>query len=183
MRNTKLHKLISESVRNSITNLLKESYSSSSVFEGNPDLMHLAEIVYKVTLKEVENNYDDNYENNHPDFSEFVQGLVELYKIAKIKEEFNNSDLKQKYDEAVASGDLDSFWDLDEIMDYGIELDDYLNHKEEWDEVVPASQLVLKASQMFLQWLNGYTEDEIRNFANEKYSLVKYYTKTLNELY
>ena len=161
---------IKKIIKESINTCLNEIYGiHQTVFEDNPNLQAMEQLVYKFTLKSVEEN----------DFNEFVEGMLELYKMTIEKQEIDNLNLIELYKQAISSGDEDIFWTNDDVSNFYY-IDDYINHIDMWEKYMPRPEVMKQGIEEFAEWFKKYIEYDIEQYTQEKWSEYRSYIKQIN---
>ena len=161
---------IKKIIKESINNCLNEIYGiQPTVFEDNPNLQAMEQLIYKFTLKSIEEN----------DFSEFVEGMLEVYKMTIEKQEIDNLNLIDLYKQAVSKGDEDIFWTNDDVSNFYY-IDDYINHIDMWKKYMPKPEVMKQGIEEFAEWFKNYVEYDIEQYTQEKWSEYRSYIKQIN---
>jgi hypothetical protein len=157
-------------VNESIQRCLNEMYGNyQSVFYGYTNLQTMEKLVYKFTLKSVEEN----------DFNDFVEGMTELYKMAVEKQEIDSLNLIDLYKQAISNGDENIFWDNNNVSNFYY-IDDYINHIDMWEKYMPKPEIIKQGIEEFAEWFKTYIEHNIEQYTKEKWAEYRNYIKQIN---
>lgn len=159
-------------VNKSIRNCLNEIYGiHNSIFENYPNLQAMEQLIYKFTLKSIEEN----------DFSEFVEGMTELYKMSVEKQEIDSLNLIALYKQAISNGDEDMFWNNDNVSNFYY-IDDYINHIDMWEKYMPKPEIMKQGIEEFAEWFKNYVEYDIEKYTKERWSEYRNYITQINNI-
>jgi hypothetical protein len=161
-------------VNETVLKCLNEMYSNNSIFNGDKSLIELEKLVYKFTIKSIDTDSDNEYDIK---FSEFVEGLSELYKMSLEKQEFDKINIKELYN----NSNGDDFWDNDITSNFYY-LDDYINHMELWDNYMPNPEKVKQYIELFAQWLKNHYDYIIESYTKNKWREYEYFIKQINNI-
>lgn len=175
--NKDLNRLVSESVKK----VLKEyTYRyNTGVFSDNAVLNKLEKIIYIIECDYI--NYDSET-NTVKDWSDFVEGMIDLYDKSKELVWFKKYHIKEmslKYDE---NSDM-SFEDF--LSENNIPYDwnwlyEYLNDTEKWEETIPTPEEIYKMIEEFISWIEVYYDIKEENIVKELNAEKRYIISTLN---
>lgn len=147
---SELKNIIGTCVKKCINEII--SNYKSGVFNGDKELEYLEDLV---------KNFTHNYVNED-DWSEFVDGVLELYYMSKEMDTFRQNNITND--------------NYEEYRDFNY-IDDYLDDMEMWNNNMPSSEEIKKLIIEFKRWLNQYVKLKIyyyqQNINNEFGSYIK----------